>query len=282
MRLCNICGPEGTVLCAAAEKGLVPLKELGFAGSMSDLIAAGEETVAKVSEALDRWTGETADPEKAVFADVTAPGKILCVGLNYKKHAKETGGEPPERPVYFSKFSDCLCPHGAEVTLPDFHRCYDYEGELVIVIGKTAWNIDPEKADDYIFGYTAGNDLSARDCQFLSGQWLAGKAMPGFAPAGPYIATKDAFDPEADNRIVTRVNGKVCQDDMTSGMIFSCRQIVADASLFFRLEPGDLIYTGTSAGVILGRPKGTREWLKPGDVTEVEIEGIGTLANRLV
>ena len=282
MRLCNIAGPEGAVPCAAAEKGLVPLKDLGFSGSMRDLIEAGEETLQKLAEALDSWTGGLLAPEEAVFADVTVPGKILCVGLNYRKHAEETKGEPPERPVYFSKFNDCLCPHGAEVTLPDFHRCYDYEGELVVVIGRTAWNIDPEKADDYIFGYTAGNDLSARDCQFLSAQWLAGKAMPGFAPAGPYIATKDAFDPEEDNRIVTRVNGEICQDDLTSGMIFTCRQIVADASRFFRLEPGDLIYTGTSAGVILGKPKGERRWLQPGDVTEIEIQGIGTLANRLV
>ena len=282
MRLCNIAGPEGTVPCAAAEKGLVPLKDLGFPGSMRDLIEAGEETLRELKEALASWTGDVIDPEEAVFADVTLPGKILCVGLNYKKHAEETKGEPPERPVYFSKFNDCLCPHGAEVTLPDFHRCYDYEGELVVVIGRTAWNIDPEKVDDYIFGYTAGNDLSARDCQFLSAQWLAGKAMPGFAPAGPYIATKDAFDPEEDNRIVTRVNGEICQDDLTSGMIFTCRQIVADASRFFRLEPGDLIYTGTSAGVILGKPKGERRWLQPGDVTEIEIQGIGTLANRLV
>ena len=282
MRLCNIAGPEGAIPCAAAEKGLVPLKDLGFSGSMRDLIEAGEETLQKLAEALDSWTGGLLAPEEAVFADVTVPGKILCVGLNYRKHAEETKGEPPERPVYFSKFNDCLCPHGAEVTLPDFHRCYDYEGELVVVIGRTAWNIDPEKADDYIFGYTAGNDLSARDCQFLSAQWLAGKAMPGFAPAGPYIATKDAFDPEEDNRIVTRVNGEICQDDLTSGMIFTCRQIVADASRFFRLEPGDLIYTGTSAGVILGKPKGERRWLQPGDVTEIEIQGIGTLANRLV
>ena len=282
MRLCNIAGPEGAVPCAASEKGLVPLKELGFSGSMRDLIEAGEETLRKLKDALDSWTGTPTDPGQAVFADVTVPGKILCVGLNYRKHAEETKGEPPERPVYFSKFSDCLCPHGAEVTLPDFHRCYDYEGELVVVIGRTAWNIDPEKADDYIFGYTAGNDLSARDCQFLSAQWLAGKSMPGFAPAGPYIATKDAFDPEADNRIVTRVNGEVCQDDLTSGMIFTCRQIVADASRFFRLEPGDLIYTGTSAGVILGKPKGERRWLRPGDVTEIEIQGIGTLVSRLV
>ena len=282
MRLCNIRTPEGTVPCAASERGLVPLKELGFSGSMTDLIAAGEAALDGLKAALTGYAGQATPPEQVAFANVTKPGKILCVGLNYKKHAQETGGEPPERPVYFSKFSDCLCPHGAEVTLPPIHRCYDYEGELVIVIGKSAWDVDPEKADDYIFGYTAGNDLSARDCQFLSNQWLAGKAMPGFAPAGPYIATKDAFDPEADNPIVTRVNGKVCQDDLTSGMIFSCRQIVADASTFFRLEPGDLIYTGTSAGVILGRPKGSREWLKPGDVTEVEIRGIGTLVNRLI
>ena len=281
MKVCNIRTESGVSGCVVTDGGLIPFEELGFSGTVQELIESGPDAEQALKEACRGWSGETIPADDAVYANVTRPGKILCVGLNYKKHAEETKGKIPECPVYFSKFNDCLCPDGTEVKLPEIHRCYDYEGELVIVIGRTAWDIDPERADEYIFGYTAGNDLSARDCQFLSNQWLAGKAMPDFAPAGPCIATKDSFDPDRDNRIVTRVNGEIHQDDLTSGMIFSCRQIVADASRYFRLEPGDLIYTGTSAGVILGKPKGTRIWLKPGDVTEIEIEGIGTLTNRM-
>ena len=216
------------------------------------------------------------------FGNVSAPGKILCVGLNYKKHAEETGGEAPKQPVFFGKWNDNLCPHDHDVVLPDFHRCYDYEAELVIIIGKECFNIERENAGEYIFGYTCGNDLSARDCQFISNQWLSGKALPDFAPAGPVIVTADEFDPEKDNAIRCYLNGKVVQSDLTSGMIFSCRDIVYHASKYFRLEPGDLIYTGTPSGVILGHPKGHRVWMKPGDISEVEIEGIGRLTNRMI
>ena len=282
MRYCNIQTPDGIIGCAAAEKGLVPFEKLGFSGTLQELIEADTDTQNAVRTAAENWTGETLNPETAAFANVTAGGKLLCVGLNYKKHAEETKGEAPPCPVYFSKFGDALCPDKTEVELPPWQRCYDYEGELVIVIGRTAWHIEEDEADDYIFGYSVGDDLSARDCQFLSNQWLSGKSMPNFAPTGPYVTTKDSFDPEKDNRIVTRVNGTIRQDDFTSGMIFTCRHIVANASKYFKLQPGDLIYTGTSAGVILGMPKGTRVWLKPGDTVEVEIEGIGTLTNRMI
>lgn len=282
MKVCNIQTECGVLGCLATDAGLIPFEKLGFSGTVQTLLEAGDEAKKQLSEAAAAYTGECLSADAVTFANVAAGGKLLCVGLNYKKHAEETKGEAPKCPVYFSKFSDNLCPEGTAVELPDFHRCYDYEGELVIVIGKTAWNIEEERADDYIFGYTVGDDLSARDCQFLSNQWLSGKSMPNFAPTGPYVVTKDAFNPEDDHRIVTRVNGQVRQDDYTSGMIFTCRHIVADASRYFKLQPGDLIYTGTSAGVILGMPKGTRVWLKPGDVVEVEIEGIGTLTNPMI
>ena len=210
------------------------------------------------------------------------PGKIICVGLNYKSHAEETGGEAPAEPVLFSKFGDSITWDGEEVTLPSWHRCYDYEAELVAVIGKTLWNGTLEEAKAAIRGYTCGNDLSARDCQFRSAQWLTGKSMPGFAPIGPRIVSAAEFDPEKPHRIRCLVNGEVRQDDDVTNMIFSCAEIVKYCSSFFRLEPDDLIFTGTPAGVILGRPKGTRVWLKPGDTVTVEIEGIGSLTNRLV
>ena len=210
------------------------------------------------------------------------PEKILCVGLNYRSHAEETGGEVPKEPVIFSKFGDALAENGQDIYLPEWHRCYDYEAELVIVMGKRVWNASPEEAAAAIGGYTCGNDLSARDCQFRSAQWLIGKSFPGFAPVGPRIVPADEFDPGKPHRITCSVNGVTVQDDDITGMIFSCSEIVSYISGFMPLAPGYLIFTGTPSGVILGKPKGSREWLKKGDTVSVTIEGIGTLTNRLI
>ena len=211
------------------------------------------------------------------------PKKILCVGLNYKSHAEETGGEAPKEPVIFSKFLDALAEDGREIALPPWHRCYDYEAELVAVMGRALYHAaDAEEARAAIGGYTCGNDLSARDCQFRSNQWLIGKAFPGFAPIGPRIVPAAEFDPEQPHRIACEVNGVTVQEDDVTNMIFSCAEIVRYISQFIALSPGDLIFTGTPAGVILGKPKGSRNWLKPGDEVAVSIEGIGTLRNRLV
>ena len=280
MKLCTLIKDEKEIAGVVIESGIVPVSELGFDVSTDDIIE--KNMVPELEKALGSGAFETIKPESAVFGNVTKAGKLLCVGLNYNSHAEETGGTAPKYPVYFSKFNDCLCPTGTKVELPTWQRCYDYEAELVIVIGKTAWNVSEDEAEDYIFGYTVGNDLSARDCQFLSNQWLSGKSMPNFAPTGPYIITKDCFDPEKENRIMCRLNGETVQNGDTSDMIFNCRQIVSNASKYFKLQPGDLIYTGTPAGVILGKPKGTRVWMKKGDKVEVEIEGICTLYNELV
>jgi 2-keto-4-pentenoate hydratase/2-oxohepta-3-ene-1,7-dioic acid hydratase in catechol pathway len=216
------------------------------------------------------------------MTNICQPTKIICVGLNYFGHAKETGAEVPKEPVIFGKFNDTLMPHMADIELPPQHRCYDYEAELVIVIGREAWNIKCEEAHDYIYGYTCGNDLSARDCQFRSSQWLIGKSLPGSAPAGPVIVPASMFKPEDGHRITCRVNGAITQDGNTADMIFTCDEIVSYCSQFFRLQPWDLIFTGTPAGVILGKPKEERVWLKKGDTVEVTIDGIGTLTNRLI
>jgi len=282
MKLCSYYEGETVQAAAVTDGGLIPLESLGINLSVTEIIKAGESVLSDITSALAKCEVSPRKPESVEYANVTEAGKLLCVGLNYNSHAIETGGEAPKYPVYFSKFNDALCTTGHDVYLPEWQRCYDYEAELVIVIGKTAWHVSEEEAEDYIFGYTVGNDLSARDCQFLSNQWLSGKSMPDFAPTGPYIITKDSFNPEKSNRIVCRVNGETVQDGDTSDMIFNCREIVANASKYFKLQPGDLIYTGTPAGVILGKPKGSRVWLKKGDVVEVNIEGICTLVNRLV
>jgi 2-keto-4-pentenoate hydratase/2-oxohepta-3-ene-1,7-dioic acid hydratase in catechol pathway len=281
MKLVNFISGGKTHCGVETARGVVDITALGLAHSIDEVIAGGEGLLTRIAGAVMDETLPVLDGVLE-YATVTTPQKILCVGLNYRKHAEETGGEPPKDIVFFSKFNDALEAAGRPVPLPTWQRCYDYEAELVIVMGKTAWNVPKEEALNYVFGYTCGNDLSARDSQFLSSQWLAGKSFPGFAPAGPCVVTKDAFDPNADNRITCSVNGEVVQEDVTSGMIFDCAEIVSTASRFFKLGPGDLIFTGTPAGVILGKPKGTRVWLKKGDTVRITIEGIGTLTTPLV
>lgn len=275
------CG-ENIHVAALTEAGAVDLTLPGLAPDMNALIQGGEPCLAAIRDALSGGALPAFDPAGIRYANVTVPQKIVCEGLNYKDHAEETGGEAPPHPVLFSKFNDALAPSGAQVTLPPWQRCYDYEAELVIVVGRPAYNVSPQEAEDCIFGYTCGNDLSARDAQFLSAQWLSGKSFPGFAPAGPYIVTRDSFDPYMGHRISCRVNGETVQDGSTADMIFGCRETLSAASRFFRLAPGDLIFTGTPAGVILGKPKNTRVWLKPGDTVAVEIGGIGELATELI
>ncbi len=282
MKLCSFNSGERTHLGVLTERGVVDLTDKGFGCDMNAVIESSAIALPLISELVKDSSLPALDPASLRFANVTRPGKIACVGLNYRSHAEETGGEAPKEPVIFSKFNDALCPAGTPVALPENLRCFDYESELVIVVGRRCWQVTEEAAPDYIFGYTVGNDLSARDCQFRSNQWLIGKSLPNFAPAGPFIATADSFDPAAPNKIRGFVNGACVQDDTTNGMIFSCASIVSYCSQFFTLEPGDLIFTGTPSGVILGHPKGSRVWLKRGDRVRVEIEGIGSLENELI
>jgi 2-keto-4-pentenoate hydratase/2-oxohepta-3-ene-1,7-dioic acid hydratase in catechol pathway len=268
---------------ALTEKGVVDLTALGCPDNMNEIITSGDPMLGRIADLIaDAGSHATLDFSATELCNVTSPQKIICVGLNYRKHAEETGGTIPENIIFFSKFNDALAPAGKSVTLPEWQRCYDYEAELVIVIGKPARNVPKEKALDYVFGYTCGNDLSARDSQFLSSQWLAGKAFPGFAPAGPVIITADSFDPNADNGIFCEVNGVQVQASVTSDMIFDCAEIVSTASRYFGLDTGDLIFTGTPSGVIIGKEKDKRVWLKPGDAVKVTIDGIGTLMTPLV
>lgn len=212
---------------------------------------------------------------------VSANSKVVCIGLNYRSHAEKAGFAIPEQPTVFSKFSDALAYDGDDIELPPWEISYDYEAELVIVIGKTAWNVSEEEAPSFICGYTCGNDLSCRASQMRSGQWLIGKTMPGFAPLGPVIVTSDSFDAFGSHAIRSYVNGELRQDGDISDMIFDCAQVVSYVSKYVRLEPGDVIFTGTPSGVALEK-KDDEHWLKPGDLVEIEIEGIGTLRNKMV
>lgn len=260
--------------------GIVDITALGFPAEMNDIIS-DESALNRIEAAVK--SAEPVDEAKIRFGNITEPAKIVCVGLNYTDHAEETGGTAPEYPVFFSKFNDALHPAGEAVALPPWQRSYDYEAELVIVVGKHAYNVSEDDAFEHMFGFACGNDLSARDAQFLSSQWLSGKSFPASGPAGPYIVTRDELDPDRDAlSIICCRNGETVQSGNTENMIFSCRSILSWASRFFELAPGDLIFTGTPAGVILGKPKGSRDWLKPGETVSVKIEGIGELVTPLL
>jgi 2-keto-4-pentenoate hydratase/2-oxohepta-3-ene-1,7-dioic acid hydratase in catechol pathway len=211
---------------------------------------------------------------------VPAPGKIICVGLNYRKHAAESGMAVPETPVLFSKFNNALAAHGEPVALPDNAVEYDYEAELVAVIGRRTRDVSESEALNYVFGYCSGNDLSARDLQFRTNQWLLGKTPDKFMPIGPYLVTADEVgDPQALT-VQCHVNGQLRQHSSTADMVFGVAHLVSYISHYMTLEPGDIISTGTPEGVIMGTK--AKIWLKPGDEVTVQIDRLGQLTNRMV
>lgn len=223
------------------------------------------------------------DEEGVTFAPcVTRPSKIICVGLNYRKHADETNSPYPKTPILFNKFSNALAGHQEPIAVPRVTEKLDYEAELTIVIGKRAKNVDRAEALQYVFGYCNGNDLSARDLQLRTAQWMLGKTCDGFAPIGPYLVTADEVGDPNDLEIKTILNGEVRQQSNTADMIFHCDEIVSYISQHMTLEPGDIIMTGTPEGVIMGYPEDKQEWIKPGDVVTIEIEKLGSLTNRFV
>lgn len=279
MKLCNIKVNDGVHLAVVTERGVIDLNAAGFAGDMDSLIAGG------IPQCLCDLAADSSLPvvEAPVYADVVNhPGKLLCVGLNYKAHSEGAKMNLPKQPILFSKFANALTFHEAEVLLPEWEVSYDYEAELVVVIGKAAWNVSEEQAMEHVFGYSCGNDLSCRDAQMASGQWLIGKSMPGFAPCGPVVVTADSYDPAEGKSVKCFVNGELRQSGSTADMIFDCAKIISYASRFVALEPGDLILTGTPSGTMLERAPEARVWLKKGDRVDVEIEGIGTLTNTMV
>lgn len=211
---------------------------------------------------------------------VPQPGKIICVGLNYRPHAAESKMEIPEFPVLFSKFNNSLTGAGAAITIPAGVMQMDYEAELAVVMGSRCQDVPEASALSHVLGYCNANDLSARDLQFRTGQWLLGKSPDGFCPLGPYLVTADSVPNPDALAIRCTVNGEVRQESNTRHMIFSCRFLISYISRYITLEPGDVILTGTPEGVALGRPD--KPWLKPGDRVTVAVEGLGELTNTLV
>jgi len=210
-------------------------------------------------------------------APVPHPRKVICIGLNYKDHAAESGMDIPERPLVFSKFPTSVVGPGEFVELPPGSEQVDYEAELGVVIGREARRVSVSSAYDYVLGYMNVNDVSARDFQFADGQWQRGKSCDTFAPCGEYIATKDEIPDPQKLAIRFRLNGRTLQDSNTDQLIFSVPEIVSFLSQTVTLEPGDVIATGTPPGVGFARTPPV--WVKSGDTMEVDIEGLGVLSN---
>jgi 2-keto-4-pentenoate hydratase/2-oxohepta-3-ene-1,7-dioic acid hydratase in catechol pathway len=214
-----------------------------------------------------------------------SPGKIVCIGLNYRAHAAETSLKLPSVPILFNKYNNALAAHNCTITLPPREVSYkfDYETELLIVMGRSARNVSEAEALDYVAGYCTAHDFSARDLQLEtpSVQWMIGKTLDNFGPIGPYFVSADRVGDPNNLRIETHVNGEQRQSSNTSNMIFNPQKLVAYISKMWTLEPGDIIWSGTPEGVILGYPKEKQVWLKAGDEIVSTVEKLGTLRFKL-
>ncbi len=262
---------------------------------MQAFIASGEKSLQAAIEMRD-WVesfGKNHDQEELtklcvilstdaidIAPPLTHPGKIICIGLNYKDHAIEGGDPIPDYPIYFPKYSNCIIGPGDNIVIPKVTDMVDYEVEMAFIIGKPGRHIDKTKAMEYVFGYTIANDVSGREYQRRSSQWLAGKAFDTFLPMGPHIVTSDELTDPYNLSISCKVNDEVRQNSSTAQMIFTIPDIIQDLSAIMTLEPGDIIITGTPPGV--GSAHKPPKWLRPGDVVTLEIEGIGVMQNPVI
>ncbi|MDQ6419708.1 fumarylacetoacetate hydrolase family protein [Paenibacillus sp. LHD-117] len=285
MKLLTFATEEGLRLGVKTESGVVEIPaEDGWPRTMESLIAGGDKVIKQVKEHLRSAieSGNLLQEEDLTFGPcVPNPGKIICVGLNYREHAAESNMSIPEFPVLFNKFNNSISAHGQTIPLPPSVKEGDYEVELVIVIGQTASKVSRDEALEHVFGYCIANDLSSRDLQFRTNQWMLGKSLDHFCPIGPYLVTAEEVGDPNRLEIGCRLNGEIRQQSNTSDMIFYCDELVSYISEYITLNPGDIILTGTPQGVIFGYPPEKRIWLKDGDEIVVEISKLGSLKNRI-
>lgn len=283
MRLCTIQSGGKAAVGVKMNGKIVDLSKQMPRGpkSVVEILAGGKKVQAAVAKACAKpKKGATVSEKSAKYLPpIPNPGKILCIGLNYRKHAEETGNPIPPYPVVFCRFDNTLTPHNGKMPVPSHSNQLDWEAELTIVIGKKCRNVPKNKALSVIAGYACFNDGSVRDWQRKSGgQFTLGKNFDGTGGFGPDIVTADELPPGGSPlRIMTRVNGVTMQDSNTDDLIFDCATLVHELSKVMTLDPGDIIITGTPSGVAMARHP--QPWLKAGDVCEIEIEKIGTLRN---
>lgn len=298
---------ENDMLLIIEEAGKTITELKGLPDTVSSLVEKGGDSIAVIESFVKKLQADTALQDqlmtsKALLplaaleleAPLSGPRALVAVGMNYVDHLEEMNTAPPASPHVFIKSYSSVIGSGQSIILPKDHdKMVDWEAELVVVIGKTCHQVSPENALDYVFGYTAANDLSARDWvqqTFDSkthmdaiNNWcinLLGKQFPGFCPMGPCLVTKSEITDPTALRIECRINDQVMQSSHTSKMLFSVAEVISYVSKFYRLNPGDAILTGTMAGVGYGREP--KVFLKPEDIVEVEIENIGVLKNRVV
>lgn len=270
-------GPRAGVLVGDS---VIPATSLHApADSVRGLLSAmGPESLRELGQAAGAHTERLALSDLRLLAPIPDPEKIICLGLNYRDHAEETGQEIPAAPMWFGKFANSLIGSGQDIRLPAAHPDYvDYEAELAVVIGRTARDVAADAALEHVAGAIAFNDVSARDLQLQNPLWTSGKAIDTFAPCGPSLVTLDEIEDLQNLELRTRVNGETVQQGTTANQIFTVAQTVAWLSRTITLTPGDIIATGTPAGI--GAIKG--HFLRPGDAVEVEVECIGTISNTV-
>lgn len=269
----------------ATPAGVVDVAAVGFAQHSMESLIAQPAALRALQAAVEQIVGAPMAQADGLLDEallqlapvLTNPGKIICVGLNYRRHAIESGMPIPTTPVLFSKFINSLAAPDEAIPLPAAAEQYDYEVELAVVIGQRARNVQVEQALAHVFGYCTANDLSARDLQMRTSQWLLGKTLDKFLPIGPYLVTADEVGDPQTLSLKCWVNGELRQDSNTADMVFSVAEIVSYISQHFTLEPGDIICTGTPEGVILGMAN--KVWLHAGDRVTVEVGGLGQLTN---
>lgn len=248
------------------------------AGDVGELVAQAGWEAAAAAALASPTSVRLPVAGASLLAPILRPEKILCCGLNYRDHIAETGRETPEFPTLFAKYADTLTAPDADISVSDSAKV-DWEAELAVVVGKPIRGASREQAENAILGYTVANDVSMRDWQARTLQWLQGKAWDATTPIGPVIVTRDEISPTEGLQICADINGEVMQQSNTRELVFDAAELVSYVSQFTQLRPGDLILTGTPGGVGLGRSPA--RWLRDGEVLTTSIEGIGTLRNTL-
>jgi acylpyruvate hydrolase len=273
---------------------IADLESLGFSGTTLELLRTSQgkfrDVITRASEGpkaeWPRWRPVFSEVWREISAGIIFgppipdPDKILCIGLNYREHARESGLPIPSVPLVFAKFRNSLIGPGASIELPAISQQIDYEGELAVVIGRRCKNVDVSDALSVVAGYSVFNDVSARDLQLEVSQWTIGKAIDTFAPMGPGLVPAHLIPDPQKLELITRVNGQVVQQSSTADMIFNVAEIISHLTRSMTLEPGDIIATGTPSGI--GFKRDPALFLKPGDIVEVEISSIGRLSNPVV
>ncbi|HEY6770969.1 MAG TPA: fumarylacetoacetate hydrolase family protein [Solirubrobacterales bacterium] len=279
MRLVSYRGGEGVCAGVQVADGILDAGGLLGEGPVGLRRLIEEDRLEELAERTK--SGASVEPASVMrlLPPVPDPDKIVCIGLNYRSHAEEQGVEPPAQPTFFAKFRNALTPFGATVALPEASEMVDYEAEVAFVIGRRCSGIDAAEALGAVAGYMLLNDLSARDLQFATPQWMPGKVFDGSAPCGPALVTPDEAGPPDAISFTLDLNGRRMQDASTSDLIFSVAELVARLSRLMTLEPGDIISTGTPSGV--GSIREPRVWLKPGDEIAISSPTLGELSTTI-